>query len=99
MFRPEDCAELLLRLRPYRACASRHPGRAKSEGEHFLHGASTPPLRGGESPLPCRIHPILKFLPPSRRHLSHCQRHFDNDPSSWLDSRQFSKTSLKKRGD
>src|SRR5437879_13649060 len=52
-----------LEVSPSRAGASRHPVRAKSEGAHFLHGASTPPLRGGESPLRCRIRPISKFLP------------------------------------
>jgi len=46
--RKRDSAQPQERAKRYRACASRHPVRAKSEGEHFLHGASIPPLRGGE---------------------------------------------------
>src|SRR6266566_9807193 len=35
-------------FRPEQFRRTDHPGRAVSEGIHFIYGASTPPLRGGE---------------------------------------------------
>src|SRR5437899_5351177 len=78
MFRPEDFAELLLRLRPLlrlRAIAlalrvglalRATPAAPNRKGNIFLHGASTPPRRGGEY-VPYLLQPFLVSSNPSNK--------------------------------
>src|SRR5215467_11217546 len=63
LFRPQDFADLLLRLRPIGLALRATPSaRTKVAGQYFLDRASTPPFQRGEGRL-IPIHSHLLTLP------------------------------------